>query len=102
MDEALAWTLVGFTAGFFTSVGAIPQIWKGIKTKKMDDLSVPMVVLYSCGAALWFVYGLYLKSWPMIIVNIIFIIGQMVLVYLKMKYRHKEEVSEPITDAVKQ
>lgn len=91
MDEILIWTVVGFVAGALTGTATFPQIAKIIKTKKVNELSLAMLVMFFVGGILWIFYGLAIKSWPVIIVNAVFTIGNIILITLKLKYQHTEE-----------
>jgi len=87
MDETLVWTVVGFVAGALTSTATFPQIVRIAKTKKVDELSLAMLVMFFVGGIIWFFYGLAIKSWPVIIVNVVFTIGNIILITLKLKYQ---------------
>ena len=51
-------TLVGILATIFAVSSTVPQIIKGIKTKKMDDVSVWLIMALITGLSLWVVYGI--------------------------------------------
>ncbi|HZC21369.1 MAG TPA: SemiSWEET family transporter [Nitrososphaeraceae archaeon] len=50
--------LVGILATIFAVSSTVPQIIKGIKTKKMDDVSVWLIMALITGLSLWVVYGI--------------------------------------------
>jgi MtN3 and saliva related transmembrane protein len=50
--------LVGISATIFAVSSTVPQIIKGIKTKKMDDVSVWLIMALITGLSLWVVYGI--------------------------------------------
>jgi len=55
MGETLIINLVGYLA---TVVGALimfPQIIKSLKTKKVNDISKSMLIIFLINCALWFV-----------------------------------------------
>ena len=54
--------IIGILAGILILSGWIPQIIKGHKTKKLDDVSSYLMILIFAGAALWLVYGLALDD----------------------------------------
>lgn len=82
------WTLLGLLAGFLTTMGFVPQIVKGFKTKKMEDVSSGMLLLLGIGMFLWMVYGILIDSLPVIFWNAIALSLNVVLIVLKMKYHH--------------
>lgn len=63
-------TLVGIGAAVAIGVSFIPQLVKGYRTKKMEDLSYNMFFLFITGNSLWGAYGLYLGDIILILANI--------------------------------
>ncbi len=39
-----SWVLLGTVAGLFTTVGFVPQIIKGYRSKRMDDVALFMPI----------------------------------------------------------
>lgn len=50
-------SVIGILASILTTSSFLPQIIKAYKTKKMDDVSQYLMILFSSGAILWIVYG---------------------------------------------
>ncbi len=70
------------------STGAfLLQVYKTWKTKNTKGLSLTMYVSFFIGVSLWFVYGFYLNSLPMILANIVTTISTLILIGLKLKYK---------------
>ena len=67
MDTLLE--LFGLIAGAITSFGFIPQLIKGHRTKKLNDVSYYMPIVLSVGMSLWFTYGILIDSLAVIISN---------------------------------
>jgi len=78
--------LVGYLAGGLILVSIIPQIVKSWRTKSAKDLSLARYLIYIAGVVLWFVYGILLHSWPMIIVNAINLCLAASMLYLIIRY----------------
>ena len=79
--------IVGYLAAVFGTALMLPQVYKSIKTKRVDDISMSMLVVYVINCSLWEVYGLCIHAMPVILCNIIALgIGILQLV-LKFKYR---------------
>ncbi|TDS12160.1 SemiSWEET transporter [Sphingobacterium paludis] len=75
-------TWIGSIAGILTSISMVPQLWKVIRTKEVDDLSWPMLITLIFGVALWVFYGLLHMEWPIILSNSFsFIVNCTVLTY---------------------
>jgi MtN3 and saliva related transmembrane protein len=77
---------IGLTASVLLSVSAIPQIVKSLRTKRAEDLSLAMIVLFLVGFALWIVYGWLIRSVPVIITNTVSLGSMLVALYLKRRY----------------
>lgn len=63
--------LLGMVAGMMTTLAFIPQVVKVLRTRDAKAISLPMYVIFTIGVALWFCYGLAIKSWPIILNNIV-------------------------------
>lgn len=55
---------VGFIGGAITSLGGVPQIYKIVKTKKVDDLSWVMLGSWFVGLSMTLVYALSINATP--------------------------------------
>ena len=60
MEETII-QIIGLVAGGITSIGFLPQIIQGYKTKKLDDVSIYMPLVLAAGMTLWFIYGFLLN-----------------------------------------
>lgn len=80
-------SILGFIAGGLTTFAFLPQVVRAARTKSTHDLSLGMVSLTSTGIFLWFIYGLCLRSLPIILPNFISLVLTLTLLTLKIKYR---------------
>ena len=78
--------LIGLIAAFITSIGFLPQIIKGFKTKKLDDISYFMPIVLAIGMTLWLIYGILINSIAIISANIFSISCSISLIIMKKKY----------------
>ena len=79
-------TMVGFFAGFLTTISFLPQVVKTWKTRSASDLSLGMFSVFSVGVLFWLVYGFLIQEPPMIIwnsVNLILVLAILVMKFLK-------------------
>ena len=77
-------------AGIMILSGWIPQIIKGYRTKKLDDVSKYLMILVAAGAFLWIVYGVE-KDDPYIIgVNVAAIALTMAVLVMKFRYEKQK------------
>lgn len=58
----MLWSIMGTIAAICTTVGFIPQIIQGIKTRELKDVSPIMLSLLLVGCSLWLAYGVHLKD----------------------------------------
>jgi len=77
---------IGIIAACLTTAAFFPQVIKAHTSKHTKDISLAMCVLLACGVALWFIYGLFLLSLPIIGANAITLTVTLYLIYLKRKY----------------
>jgi MtN3 and saliva related transmembrane protein len=61
--------LIGSFAAVLTTTAFIPQVWQIWRTRHTKDISLGMYIAFTCGVALWLLYGILLGSWPIIIAN---------------------------------
>ncbi len=61
--------IIGFTAGTLTTIAFVPQAIKIWKTKSAKDISLGMFVILCTGIILWIVYGILVKSLPLVAAN---------------------------------
>lgn len=81
--------ILGLVAGACTSLAALPQLIKTWKTKEVGELSTKMFLLYVVGMSMWLTYGIIKSDVPIIITNAIALIFQGLMLFLKLKYKHK-------------
>ena len=58
----MLWSIIGTIAAICTTVGFIPQIIRGRKTRELSDVSPIMLTLLLVGCSLWLIYGIHLKN----------------------------------------
>lgn len=80
-------TILGLIAGTLTTTASFPQLIKSLKTKSTKDVSLGMFSLLCAGILMWFVYGLYIMSWPIILANIITFFASFPVLILKLRYK---------------
>ncbi len=80
-------TLIGFAAGTLTTLSFVPQVMKSYRTKRCDDLSAGMLLAFTSGVTLWLVYGLFLRSAPIISANAVTLALLAIILVMKVRYR---------------
>ena len=80
------WTIFGLIAGFMCITSFIPQILKGYRTRKLDDLSYLLLSFMGSGMFLWILYGIHIGSIPVIITNVMGVCCNILLLVMKFIY----------------
>ena len=84
--DELSLGILATVAGIMILSGWVPQIIKGYKTKKLDDVSKELRIFVAGGAFLWMIYGIE-KDDPYIIgVNVAAIVLTMIVLSMKFRY----------------
>ena len=78
--------ILGFIAAILTTCGFIPQLIKIIKTKSVKDVSFGMFAMFLAGVICWMIYGILIKSPPVIIANFASMIMNITILIYKLKY----------------
>ena len=77
---------IGILATIFAVSSTVPQIIKGIRTKKMDDVSVWLITALIVGLSLWVTYGIAKNDSVIAGGNLIGVSLNVILMLLKIKY----------------
>lgn len=81
------WTILGLLAGGITSSGFIPQLVRGFRTKKLNDISYYMPSVLIAGMSLWLLYGLMRNDLSIIVANFVGVSCNILLLALKKIYQ---------------
>lgn len=79
---------IWFLAAIVGTPLMLPQVIKSYKTKKLDDISLMMVILYVLNCTLWTIYWLLIESYPIILWNFIGLLISLAQLYLKIRYSY--------------
>ncbi len=79
--------LLGFIAAALSAISFLPQLIKIWKFRSVKDISTGMYVIYTFSVILWLIYGIIIKSEPLILAEILTLI--LVSTILVMKYMWK-------------
>ncbi len=74
---------IGSVAAMLTTGSFVPQAWLTFKTRDVSGISLGMYGAFTCGVALWLVYGMAMGSWPITVANAITL--SLALAILRMK-----------------
>ena len=85
LDE-ITMGVIGTIAGILILSGWVPQMVKGYKSKKLDDVSAYLMILIFAGAVLWLIYGIALDDVYIMGVNLAAMVLTMIVLSMKLKY----------------
>ena len=88
--ETMQW--IGIAAGVLTAFSMLPQLIKVIKEKKVEDLSLLMILTLLAGLILWVVYGFMRNDAPIIYTNVFSVAVNLALVFFRIRYSRKKLV----------
>ena len=85
-------TTIGLVAGTLTSIAAIPQVLKTLRTRHVRDISIWQPLLLSFGVALWMIYGILIRDLPLIVANITPLVCNVILTVMKLRYGREDRL----------
>ncbi|OED48484.1 SemiSWEET family sugar transporter [Leisingera sp. S232] len=77
---------VGFFAAILGTVCWLPQAWKAWASRDTAGLSLPANLMFLATVSLWFIYGLMIGDWPIILANFCAIMIVTSIVAAKLKF----------------
>jgi MtN3 and saliva related transmembrane protein len=77
---------VGYIAATLTTAAFLPQVLQVWKSKSTKDLALPTLLSFILGVGMWLVYGLLVKSTPVILANAVTLVLNLVILRFKLKY----------------
>ena len=77
---------IGFCAAFLTTAAFVPQLVRVLKLRSAREISLGTFLMFSMGVLLWLIYGIYLRSMPIILSNSVTLVLSVSILLLKLKY----------------
>ena len=78
--------LVGYGAAFLTTVSFVPQAWLTLRSRNVSGISVGMYSLFTTGVALWLIYGVIQRSWPLVGANAVTFLLALTVLVMRLRY----------------
>lgn len=78
--------LLGALAGVLTTVAFVPQVVKTWRSGSAEDISLFMFSLFSAGVVLWLLYGIALRSLPIVAANSVTLVLALSVLVLKLRH----------------
>jgi MtN3 and saliva related transmembrane protein len=79
-------SLIGISAAFLTTLSFLPQIVKAYRTRRMEDVSRYLMILFSAGSILWITYGIIHHDLVIVGANVTAAVFNLVLLYFSFVY----------------
>ena len=73
----------GFIAAALTTTAFLPQVIKTWRTRKAEDVSIVMLLMFITGLLFWIIYAIQTNALPVLIANIITFILNVTILILK-------------------
>ena len=84
----------GFIAAALTTVAFLPQVVKTWRTKKAEDISIVMLLMFTTGLLFWIIYAIQTHILPVLMANLITFIFNVTILTLKLIYGKKPSAEE--------
>jgi MtN3 and saliva related transmembrane protein len=78
--------IVGFMAASLTTLAFLPQVIKVWRSRSTKDISLPMLIAFIAGVALWLVYGVLVNGAPIVIANAVTLVLNLAILRFKLKH----------------
>ncbi len=77
-------TFIGYAAASLTTFSFLPQMIRVVMTRRTEDISRNMYILFNLGVCLWLAYGFLKSDLPIIIANIVTLIFSLTILFFKL------------------
>ncbi len=78
--------LIGYLAASLTTLAFVPQAWMTWRSRDVRGISLGMYSVFTAGVALWLVYGVLLRAWPLMLANGITLVLALFILGMKLRY----------------
>jgi len=79
--------VTGIMAGSITAFSTLPQVIKIIKEKKVEAISIWMLILLITGLGFWALYGFFKDDIFILVTNLFSLLVNFILIGLRIKYK---------------
>jgi len=85
--------IIGVIGATLTTASFVPQVYKVVKTKSVEGISLTMYLVFFIGILFWLYYGIKIDSFSVIFANIITGILVLIILLFRIIYgnRNKEK-----------
>lgn len=77
---------IGYCAASLTTFSFLPQALHTFRTKDVSGISLGMYSSFTLGIALWLVYGILVKAWPVVAANAVTLVFALAILGMKLHF----------------
>ena len=85
--------MIGYLAAVLTTAAFVPQVVHTWRSKSTGDLSLGMLTSFTSGLLLWLVFGVALRSAPIIAANATTLTLNVLLIAMRLRYGRKSRAA---------
>lgn len=78
--------IIGTLAAILTTAAFVPQVLHTWRSRRADDVSLGMYLIFTVGLALWTAYGVMIGAWPVIIANAVTLLLAGAILVMKLRW----------------
>ena len=78
--------MLGLLAALLTTSAFVPQAIKSWRSRSARDFSLPMLLLFCAGVALWLIYGVLIASAGLIAANAVTLPLALSILWVKLRH----------------
>ncbi len=78
--------LIGFTAATLTTVSFVPQVYRSLRSRNTQSISLWMYSVFTLGVTFWLLYGLMLHDLPITLANAVTLALALCVLFLKLRH----------------
>lgn len=78
--------MLGFISGILTTIAFIPQVLKVWVTRKTEDISLLMFIIFITGIVGWLIYGILIVNYPLILANSATLVFAVLIIIGKIRF----------------
>jgi len=88
----ISWVdMLGYAAGLLTTFSASPQLIHTYRIRDVSSFDLKFLLMLASGLLTWAVYGIIIKSWPVIAFNILGVMLWLPIIILKIREKRGKD-----------
>jgi len=85
--------LIGSVAAACTTISFLPQLIRVYRLKSAHEISLVMFLVFSFGVFLWLLYGIFIRSFPVVVANACTLALSLAILALKIRYDRRRRAA---------